>query len=77
MTDLLYTFEVPDWGPLERAVYLAGLPREACQAYMWMAGSPQYQAYKHKDTRCYVRLAGNESQPVCVRALQTAREARL
>ncbi len=72
MTDLLYTFELPNWSPLERAVKLAGLPPEACSAYMWMAGDGKIQAYKHRDTRCYVRLSGAEPLPVCLAALATA-----
>jgi hypothetical protein len=69
-----YNFEAPDWGPLERAVKLAGLPEEVCGEFMWMCEEvPGVQSYKHRDTRSYVRLTSTTSAPACERDLKAAR----
>ena len=68
----------PVWGPLERAVTLALCPSDeieaVCAEFMYMYESPAgIQNYKHRDTRKYFRLAGDETAPACVRDLAEAR----
>jgi hypothetical protein len=47
----------PDWAPLERAVKLAGLPRETCGEFMWIGEWAQGEhSYKHIVTRKYATL---------------------
>ena len=52
-----YNYTTPDWGPLERAVNLAGLPLDTCGEFMWMCEQPQgVHQFKHRDTRQYAVL---------------------
>lgn len=47
----------PDWAPLERAVKIAGLPRETCSEFMWVGEWVQGEnSYKHIVTRNYAKL---------------------
>ena len=69
-----FNYTEPDWAPLERAVSLAGLPRETCGEFMWMCEEPQgVHQYKHRDTRKYVKLGMHRIATVCVRELKEAR----
>jgi len=52
-----YNYTTPDWTPLERAVLAAGLPRQTCGEFMWMAEYEQGRhSYKHRNTRSYAVL---------------------
>lgn len=62
-----------DWGPLERAVDLAGQPAKLCDRFMWMMEHPEgTHHYKHCDTRHYAVLRDNSSPEECQREITKA-----
>lgn len=74
-----YNMEIPDWGPLERAVSFvcAGNveadPDELIFSFLWMGewrkGEHQY---KHRDTRNYAILRANSSEMECRQEIKKA-----
>lgn len=68
----------PNWKPLERALELVGEPTDNAGQFMWMFTEHggtyhEHEAYKHIDTRHYLRLTGDESTHTCRQALAMAR----
>lgn len=80
MTNTMQATE-PNWKPLERALELVGEPTDNAGQFMWMfrnnGESPflviAHDAYKHIDTRHYLRLTGAETAHECRQALAMAR----
>lgn len=82
------TAATPDWTPLAHAIEVAGptpgqstlcltnrisLPPEAINDFMWMCENPAgVHQYKHRDTRNYAMLTGNETREEAFTALSHA-----